>query len=222
MVIRATQISSGSGSSNVVFNTAAISVSVGNLVLVGVANYRASAATPEIPVLTGGGLTWDMIGSSNHQADERATLFRAYTNIPVVASALTITYTGSNQDSVGWHIASFSEVFNDGSNGASAIIQYSTTGGEAISSPQTVHLSPFASPFNGTYGFAFQRGAAGLTAGSGFTQLANSSATGTLLSQFTAINDTSVDWTFPSPTDFESIAIELKGQQRGGAAFAFL
>lgn len=81
----------------------------------------------------------------------------------------------------------------------------------------SVTLGAFANPANGVYAFAAVETGDGVTAGSGFTELADGFAVGhTLFSEYRTDSDTSVDCTF-NPGSWGIAAFEVA---EGGAAIA--
>jgi hypothetical protein len=208
MAVQAAQITSGSGTSASSFTTASVAPVARRLYLLAVSNRKGSTPTPTVPTVSGAGMTWTQIATSSHSADHRLTLFRSLSASPG-SGALTISYSGDTQDDSGWHLAEFSTVKTTGANGADAVVQSATNGSGSDTSPFTVTLSAFASVSNATYGTGYEFGTADLVIGSGFTQLAKNTPTGTLVSMWKNTNDTSVDWTFTGNPHTEGIAVEI-------------
>jgi len=142
------------------------------------------SATPNTPTMTGNGLTWTNIETLLQGTGNRITMFTA----PITTSqtgTVTFDYSSQTQDSVAWTIGEATgSVVQDASNSCAACTSVTAT------------LGTFASASNATFGCLGSSSNIVLTVGSGFTQIAQHSGTGTrMMSQQRSDNDTSVDGT---------------------------
>ena len=81
--------------------------------------------TPDVPTLSGNGLTWVLVGltywnPSGPYFGDNITLFRAMGASPT-AGSVTISYP-SGQQSIAWSIVEFSGVDTSGTNGSGAVV----------------------------------------------------------------------------------------------------
>lgn len=196
--------------------TASITPTANSLVLLTVTSRTGITADPSQPTVTGNGLTWVQIGStqldSTSASRRRVTLLRAMGPAPT-AGAITIDFAGQNQTSMTWVVDECASVDTSGTNGSGAVVQSAVnqnpvdTGVTSL----TVTLADFTSTANATYGGFGNGGEGAMTAGTGFTitaqtQVASSNGAA---AEFKATNDTSVDIT--TPTAFiGGIAIEIR------------
>ena len=130
------------------FASASFTPTANALVLVTVANTKASAA--DTPTLTGNGLTYVQVASTTWDAStaKRITLFRAMGSSPS-AGAVTADFAGAGQ--TGCHICAvqFTGVDTSGTNGSGAIVQSGTNSGGTAS--VTVTLSALTGSANAVY-----------------------------------------------------------------------
>lgn len=197
------------------YNTASISPTSYNLILLTVTNVKSS--TPDTPTISGNGLTWVQIDT--HVIDSvgtrrRQTLFRAMGASPS-AGAVTIDFAGATQTACSWVIDQFSGVDTSGTNGSGAVVQSAKTTQDNTGNTTscTATLAAFSSVNNATYGAFGSSGITGLAVGSGFTLLASASSTTPTSSantEWRTTNDTSVDFTFNASDGLGVIAVEIK------------
>lgn len=200
--------------------TGVVSPSSGALQLLAVGNWTGSGVNPNVPTVTGNGLTWVAVLSwlydDSGTGRGRLTVFRALGPSPS-AGAATIDFGGQVQDRVAWSWCEMTGVDASGVNGSGAIVQY----GQAPASPNSVQstlvvsLSAFESASNVAYGAL---GVVGndtdIAPGTGFTEIHEQAAGGNrdLHTQY-ALNDNTVDWSNVSSGSFQSsgaIAIEVR------------
>lgn len=203
-----TKGSSGADQSS--YNTASITPSAGKLILV-FANAQYGSPAKEITGVTGCGLTWTRFqnfafaSSSSHYA----AAFRA-TGTPS-AGALTIASSGT-QSRFNWQVIEVGGVDVGGTNGSNAIVQsnHTTSGGSAHTSI-TLNLSAFTSALNIPLGVYMADGAITASPGSGFSTIASETGNDTTFSEYGAANDSSVDCSFSSTSNYDAIiGVELK------------
>lgn len=195
----------GSTSNTNSFNTASISPTANRLVLVTVTN----AFTSNTPTVTGASMTWELAGTYLRSTNDfRISVFRAMSSSPG-SGALTISFS-SNQTRTTWSVNQSGADIALGANGANAIVQ--SVGGEtaASNSGLTLNLAAFSNVANGAFGAVREGGNAGITPGSGFTELSeNTSTPDAVQTQYKATNDTSVDWSWSGVGD-RSIGIAFE------------
>ena len=179
------------------------------LILVAVVNTRVES--PDLPVLTGNGLTYALVASILYGASKyRLSLFRSMGAAPSPGS-LTVTFPrGQYNCDVTVEQVATTKI---GNNGADAVVQSASeiTGGD-IDGALTVDLIAFISSLNGTFG-AFGSQGNGPTVGGGFTKLAGdgSSVQQTLPLGYMTEWKTSNDITVDAGSVTAGIAIELAG-----------
>lgn len=193
------------------YATASTTPSSGKLILCAVASSKAS--TPDLPTVSGCGLTWvqvatvlfDTVGTPT----KRVTLFRAL-GTPSTG-AITASFGGVQQTGCNIFVSEIGPVDPGGSNGADAVVQSATNAVDSATS-LTVTLSAFGNSSNGAYGCEFTNLGTNSTVGSGFSLIARggySTPSHTGNTEFKSSEDTSVDWTFSSG-NAGAIAIEVK------------
>src|SRR6266581_4342833 len=99
--------------------------------------------TPDVPTLSGNGLTWVLVGltywnPSGPYFQDSITLFRAMGASPT-AGGVTISYS-SGQQSIAWSIVDFSGVDTSGTNGSGAVVQ-SATGTDDAAGPSGLTIT---------------------------------------------------------------------------------
>ena len=162
-------------------STASITPSANKLLLLSVDSRTSITANPNIPTVTGNGLTWvqvntvvwDTTGSSR----KRKTIFRAF-GTPT-AGAISINFGGQVQAHVFWVVDEVSGAVSGGVDGSAAIIQSATFFQDATTSSSiTVTLNPFANANNATYASFSENLTANVvfTPKAGFTSLATTPA----------------------------------------------
>lgn len=195
--------------------TASISPQANALILLSVTT-RTAAGDPNIPTVTGNGLTWVVATSTNYDnsgSQKRITTFRAMGNNPTTGVA-TIDFAGQTQSDIHYAVDQFRGIDTSGSNGSGAIVQVSTNralGG--ANTTITATLNAFANANNATFGaIAFGNGTGSGTVGGGFTQLSNKASGGNLLmmTEYTTANDTTVDGSTSAAGEAGATAAELK------------
>lgn len=189
------------------FTTSSITPTGNSLVIAAFLHAKASAVVPTSVV--GCGLTWVMFANNDLGVTNRKlTLWRALGAAPV-PGAVTVDFSGVLQDACGWVLVEFANVIQAGTNGSGAIIQVVDTASGNDPSPTTT-LAAFSSPDNATYGAFGVANTSGFTAGSGFAELGdvNAAGVGSLMAEWVASNDTSVDATCTSGT-WGAVGVEI-------------
>lgn len=230
MAITCANVTSGTDSDgNSTATTASISPTSNNLILITISSRTAISTNPNIPTVTGLGLTWVTVNSvvwdTTSSSRKRTTIIRALGT--VTPGTLSIDFGGQNQTRAYWIVDQFTGIDTSGTNGSGAIVQSATNKDEtplAAGGTLTVTLSAFSNTGNATYGgFAMDSGNGDVTAGTGFTRISHiddsvnaiSSAT-----EFRPDNDTTV--TAVNNSTFSGamggVGVEIKAGEAGGAA----
>lgn len=199
------------------FNTASISPSVNNLLLLTCAARRTDSTQPVAPTVTGNGLTWVKVNEIYFDTDStsRKTLFVFRSLGPSPSSGVvTMDYGTQTITQTTWSVDQFSGIDISGTNGSGAIVQ-SATATDVDGGGFTITLNTFSNINNATFGgFADDSTTTAPTAGSGFTLLGSNDGTTTFCqgTEWKSTNDTSVDMVFGSALGGRGggIAIEIK------------
>mgnify|MGYP000930239427 CR=1 FL=1 len=216
MAVSGSNLTVGSSATDATsYNTASVSPTSNNLVLVSVAN--SLSGTPTTPSLSGNGLTYVQVNTVVYDASgtqRRLTTFRALGASPS-AGAITISFGATTQLNCIWVVDQFSGVDTSGTNGSGAVVQSATNSATSAPSALTVTLAAFGSANNATYGsFSWNDNANTATPGTGFSELnEHQQATEqiSIQSQWRADNDTSVDVSLTGATgEIGGIAVEIK------------
>jgi hypothetical protein len=171
--ITQTLLTVGTGINNVkVFTTASIAPAPNTLVTVAVLTHRSSGAAGS-PVLTGAGMTWDVVATITFDGAtplRRMTIYRAMSASPG-SGPLTIT-SPATVSHAQWIVSQWGGVDPGGVNGAGAIGFTGTATGTAVNSLTTT-LPAFGNANNVAYGvFGVNSNALAITPGAGFTEIA--------------------------------------------------
>lgn len=217
-ILGSTLTNAASTTSATSYVTSSITPTANNLLEACVAS-QVSSGGVNIPTLTGDGVTWvEVTHEKDYTGNRQITLFRALSASPS-SGALTADFAGQTQLRAGWTVSQFSGVDTSGSNGSGAIVQSavaSTTDALAVAGIN-VNLSAFSNVNNATFGCVREGAGNTITQGSGFTQLAQSVSSATYQSEWKAINDTSVDWTWASVIAISNaIGVEIKAANATG------
>lgn len=197
------------------YSTGSISPTAGKVLLAFVQSTIASGTGPNIPSVSGNGLTWTQIATIQETTNNtsRITVFRALATSPS-AGAVTADFSGQTQTTCGMIIHQISGASTSGSNAANAIVQSATAQVSGTNTGISATLAAFGSVNNATMGFIAINRSAAITVGSGFAD-ANTTGGGatTLQSEFRADNDTSVDATWGSAVTVGMIiAVEIRAE----------
>ena len=213
-------LTSGNNASNLkVYTTAAIAPAPNALVMVAVLDQTSSTAPPA-PTLSGGGMSaWSQVTTLTLDTQgaprKRLTIFRALSATPG-SGPLTIT-SSTAVSNCQWTVSQFTGVDQSGTNGASAIGQVGSTGGDGVSG-LTVALLPFTSPDNVAYGVFATASLLTITPGAGFTgigqQSSGESPQGSLFAEWKA-NSSAIGASWAS-SNAGAVGVEIKAA--GGGA----
>ena len=210
--ITATNLTSGTSSAigNTV-TTASISPGANKLDIVTVQGYFAGGNN--VPTVSGAGGTWTQIATAvTPDNTRRTTLFRDLSPTPG-SGPLTISF-GQGQNPESWSVDEFSGTDTSGTHGSGAIVQsVPFAQGSTTTTGATISLAALFSPHDATFGSMRINQNQRITAGSGFTELANvvNAAGGSGLENEWAINKAPLTWTWPSQsTQLTGVALEIK------------
>jgi hypothetical protein len=207
------------------YASASISPTSNNLILLAVWGEAVTENNNGYPSsVSGNGLTWVKINDAFGDTFSDCSVWRALGASPS-SGAVTMTFA-NDQTGILWQLSEFSNVDTSGTNGSGAIVQTARTQGGSAAA-MSVTLAAFGSANNATFG-AFGAYHAGgddytHTPGSGFTEIYDDQLNpddwkDTLMTQWRADNDTTVDATLSSAPDaYGAIAIEIKEAVAGGA-----
>lgn len=212
-MVTITNLTSGEGGAGPTsVNTASITPPANKPIFVWVGS-KVNAGTPNIPSVSGCGITWIQIATiaKTDAQRMRLTLFMGISSSPSIG-ALTISFGGQSQDRATWIVDYASGARTSGSNAANAIVQSvsgQTAGsGTTNSASLTLTLGAFADSNNATYG-SLNIIDGTITPGSGFSELAQANSAETNHeSEWKTIGDTTVDWSFAAGYGL-GIAVEI-------------
>lgn len=166
--------------------------------------------TPEIPTMTGNGVTWvEEDTQLDATGTHRTTWFRGMVASPTEGAA-TIDFGGQTQFHAFWSISEIGGVDTGGTNGSAAVVQTAKATASSAST-LSITLSAFASASNISFGSFGLPNFRTVTAGSGFTTIGSFglSGVGTVFSEW-KLNDTTVDVSLSAPATISGIAVEIK------------
>ena len=193
------------------YTTASIAPAPNALITVAVRNQRSPAAIS--PTLSGGGMTsWTQVASVDYDSvsvpQGRLTVFRAMSASPG-SGPITITFSSSVAN-VDWIVSQWTGVDQSGTNGSGAIGQTGSARGDAVSA-LSVPLAAFGNANNVAYGAVGARLNAGITPGSGFTEIAEvTPGENTLLQAQRATNLNTIQASISSAKNAAILGIEIK------------
>jgi len=204
----ATSLSVNTASS---YATDSISAGAQKLILAIIFSNKETAGSPNFPTLSGASLTWIPVQGyiSGSLATARITIYRAITT-SATSGAITIDFASQNQNRCNWSIVELGGVdLRNGGNDAVVQTQYGET---SASTTFSITLGAFSDTKNATLGFLRNNNTLDITAGSGFTEIADVAITSsTTQVEFKASPDTSVDWSWASSiANTYGVALELK------------
>ncbi|MFF6951822.1 hypothetical protein ACFZAD_24585 [Streptomyces iakyrus] len=214
MAVTATNLTTdGSNIDAATYMTASISPTADSLLLAWV--YTIAGSAPNIPTVSGNGLTWTQVATvidSNNL--RRLTLFRAMGTSPSTGE-VTFNFGGQTQAGCVWSVVKYSGVDTSGTNGSGAIVQSATQASGGVVNNLTVTLSAFSNSLHGTAGgFGYPLNNGNGVPGTGFTQTGErfqGSPNQAILSEFGAGEDVTVDLSLgASSVPIVGIAVEIK------------
>lgn len=220
MAVAASNLTTAAGNAQQTsYTTASVSPASNGLLLVWV--YSIAATQPNVPSISGNGLTWAQVDTQLDTSGlRRITLFRAMGASPS-SGAVTISFSSQTQQGTCWSLVQYTGADTSGTNGSGAIVQSAKAASVGNAMSLTVTLSAFSSAGNATAGgFGIPLNTAGRpVTGTGFTATgqANQGSTNTAIgSEFNAGNDTTVDMNAAgSSIPWVGIAVEIKQATAG-------
>lgn len=205
------------------YNTASGSPTANCLQLLAVGSINGASANVPQPTVSGAGMTWVAIASSNYDTGgtnrARITLFRALSASPG-SGALTISFSvppAQTQTNCEWSWIEFAGVDTSGTDGSGAIVQSNTNAATATS--LSVTLSAFADATNNVaYGCFHHQANETNTAGSGFSltfgatsqTINGASRVASLGAEWQTGQDTGVDMSWTTSSLCGGVAVEVK------------
>lgn len=215
--IQATNLTNGTASNQQSLTTGSISPVANNLIILTIGTNTSS--TPNVPSVSGNGLTWVQIATAtlDDSGHQRLTMFRAMGASPT-PGAVTMVWSPQNQTDIYWSINQFAGTVITGSNGANAVVQSNINTQTGVATNFSVTLGTFQSGANATHGsFYMNDNSPDLTPGANFSTLSYVSSSHKLLSEFAGNNQTNVNTTIVSANrNFLGVAIEIKALDRSG------
>lgn len=220
MIVANLLTSGGDGTTKTTYTTGTFTPSPNKLVLITVANSRGGVIT-DIASISGCGLTFEKVSTiTTGDIRQRHSLWKAVSSSTSTGS-LSITMVSADSTNCQWIVTEFDGVDVSGTNGANAIVQVGSTilDSPAPSGTVTVTLNQFAKNTNAAFGaFRIQLTTTTLTAGSGYTQIAEVKNTNHIQQQYVQSADTTVDWTYANSSGrILCLACELKAVDEGGS-----
>lgn len=213
-----TLLTSGNSAVNQkLYTTATISPAPNALITIAILAHT-STGSPPVPVVSGGGMSaWTEVAATTFDALakplKRITVVRARSASPG-SGPITIRFN-KNQSNVEWIVSQWEGTDTTGTNGAGAIVQTGSNRRDAADG-LTVSLAPFGNENNVAYGiFGVRSNAPAITAGSGFSEIAEH-ASGeeppSALQAEWASDDNTIDATWTSMNG-GALGIEIKALQ---------
>lgn len=203
--------------------TASISPASNKLILLTVNSRTNASVEPNVPTITGNGLTWVAIASvyydSTSASRKKTTLFRALGTAS--SGTITFDFAGQTQTNVSWVVDEVTGMDTSGTNGSGAIVQFATNKDETVTaSTLTVTLAAFASSTNACYASFAQDNPTTTTATPkiGFTELADTAVSSiSTQTEYKATSDTTPSYSYNTLPMMGGIALEIKEATGGGA-----
>ena len=202
------------------FSSSSISPSSNALVLLSVSSRTGISTDPNIPTVTGNGLTWVQVATlvfdTTSSSRRRLTVFRAMGASPS-NGAVTVDFAGQTQTDYSYAVDQSTGTDTTGTNGSGAIVQSVSNSDESGSASSiTATLAAFSNAGNATFGAFAEAATFGFTVGSGFTLLGaatGSADTGIMCNtEYKLSNDTTVDGSWSGAGEIGCIAIEINAQ----------
>lgn len=217
MAVAATNLVATGGVVGVSLASGSFTPTANRLVLAAVQSRTGITADPNIPTLSGNGLTWVQVATvlydSTSSSRKRLTVFRAMGASPTTG-ALTADFAVQAQTDMGIVVDEFSGIDTGGTDGSTAVVQSATALDDTITvATLTATLAAFGSVNNATYGaFAIGSVSSTSTAGTGFTKIGDLGTTtnNRVTTEFRNDNDTSVDMSWSANEEIGGIGIEIK------------
>jgi endoglucanase len=200
------------------YTTASIAPTANNLVLV-VVNSRTATGTPNQPVVSGAGITFDFVQRVDASGGVKSLfLYRGLSASPG-SGALTISFSGQTQIACLWSVSEFAGVDTSGANGSGALVQNVIFIDTGTDTGAAITLASYGSANNVGFGAVARQAQAGTTAGAGFTELSETLQAENgynLETEWGAAGDNTVDWSWVSTGEEKyGIAVEIKAGTSG-------
>lgn len=206
----------GTGSNATSYATASVSPTADALVLLTVAS-NLSGATPPNPTVSGCNLTWSLVETEAY--DTAGTYYSVWVykgqGSSPTAGTITVDFGATTVGGLAWSVDEF-----EGAHATSPIVQTAKDGaGQPSATGATVTLAAFSDAANGTFGaFSWEANEAG-SIGTGFTEAGQGATSGpsmSVLAEYRADNDTTVDASWTTSAQWGAIAMEIQPASSGG------
>lgn len=184
------------------------------LVLVWVAS--ATSDPTNLPVVRGGGITWDLVETNVRGAGiRRVSVFRG---MPSAAfdGPLTIEFAGQEQQMVGWGIVEHTGVDTSGDNGSRAVVQTATADAIGFQTQAVIRPPSPSRPGNAMVGGFLVGAEDDVRPGSGFIELFEGGVPNRrMMVLFRSSPGSSVDVSWDGGAHWIGIALELESGAEG-------
>lgn len=162
--------------SNVVassYGTAAITVGAGQIILIAVGSSDNAGGNPNIPTLSGNGMSFTQIGDSiRFGTSNRLTVFRGVGTGQT--GSITMDFGGQSQGRCFWTVIQGTTIKAGGVNGADAIVQSASDSGDTGKTSYSITLAAFASVNNATFACVFKNASNNVAPGGSMIELGES------------------------------------------------
>lgn len=175
-----------------------------------------------IPVVSGGGMTWDLVETHiRGGGSRRLSVFRGRSSTPS-GGLLTIDFDGQEQQVIGWGVVQHTGLDLSGENGSGAVVQTGVNAARGFDTFATVSLAPFSGGGNATVGGFLVGTGEDIAPGDGFIDLLENGQLGRrVMVEYQPSSDTTVDASWTEAAHWIGIALELKATTNGAAAGSF-
>ncbi|MDO0973860.1 hypothetical protein [Mycolicibacterium frederiksbergense] len=203
------------------YTTASVSPGANRLVLVYITSATPTlGGAPDVPTITGSGLTWDKVADRPFGNDgRRLSCFRALGPAPA-AGPLTIDFGNQNQDLCAWSVIEIDGVNQSGTSGSGAIAQSVSDAVNASSLSIPLPLPPGPNAIR-VGGIALAEKHA-ITAGAGTTEIHQKSVDqglakdATLQTERATAAATTLAWSWTGSSVAAAIVVEVKAAPTTG------
>jgi len=180
-----------------------------HLILVWTATTVASGSTAPKSVPSGLGATWTEVADQQTGGGSQRFRLTCYRTTLATPQTGAITLTHTAVDHVKWSVIEYDD--------ASTVVQSAQALGASVTTV-TATLAAFADAANGVAASTFHAGTGAVTAGSGFTELAEQNTSRTIETMWKAGNDTTADSSWTGAQHCAIIAMEIAPEPTAPAA----
>lgn len=180
-----------------------------HLILIWISTTVAAGLTAPKSVPTGLGATWTEVADQQTGGGTQRFRLTCYRTTLATPQTGAITLTHTAQDHVKWSVIEYDD--------ASTVVQSATAAGNTVATISAT-LAAFGDAANGVAASTFHASTAAVTAGSGFTELAEENTSRTIETMWRADNDTTADSSWTGGQHCAIIAMEIAPQATAPAA----